>query len=50
MSTAVLITLIICGTCLLLSIISIVGAAVSAKKATKKFNEFTNDFFKEDNK
>lgn len=49
MSTGVIITLIICGTILALSVISIVGASIKAKKAAKTLNKFTDNWFKEDN-
>lgn len=45
MSTGVIITLIICGTILALSIISIVGALIKAKKAAKTLNEFKDSWF-----
>lgn len=48
MSTGIIITLIICGTILALSIISIVGASIKSKKAAKALNEFTDNWFKED--
>lgn len=44
MNTAVTITLIICGTIVLLSIISTIGTAIAAKKTSKAMK----DFFKED--
>lgn len=44
MNTAIIITAIICGTIVLLQLISIIGSIIAAKKATKGFK----DFFKED--
>lgn len=49
MSTGVIITSIICGTILALSIISIIGASIKAKKVAKTLNGFKDSWFKEDN-
>lgn len=48
MNTAVTITLIICGTIVLITLISTVGAAIAAKKTTNAMKKMSEDFFKED--
>lgn len=48
MSTPVLITLIICGTLLLLSLISGITSIAAAKKADKTLRKISEDLFKED--
>lgn len=48
MNTAVTITLIICGTIVLLSVITTIGAAIAAKKTSNAMKKMSEDFFKED--
>jgi len=43
MSTGVIITLIICGTIVLLSLISQIGSAFAVKKASKDLKELLNE-------
>ena len=48
MNTAIIVTLIICGTIVLLSLISAVGTIMASKKAKKTFDDISKEFFKED--
>lgn len=48
MSTGVIITLIICGTLIVLAVLNTIDKAIAAKKAAKTLNKFTDSWFKED--
>lgn len=48
MNTAIIITAIICGTIIVISILNTIDKAITTKKASKSFKDFSDNFFKEE--